>query len=217
MSTKGVIFDLDGTLADTLHDLTDAVNAGLVAVGFAARSLADVRGWIGEGLPILCRRAVDNAPGVDLDWMAAVVTDHYRNHRLDKTTLYPGIAELLDELTARRILLAILTNKPHEHTAPMADELFSRWSFIAVEGYREEGLRKPDPRGTLAIVARMRLDPAHVFFVGDSATDVHTALGAGVIPVGATWGYRSREEIAAAGVEYLIDHPSELLPILDAG
>ena len=214
MNVKGIIFDLDGTLADTLGDLTDAVNVGLEAFGFDDRSTSDVRSWIGEGLPILCRRAVGNAPHVPIDEMAAIVTRHYRQHRLDKTAPYPGVPELLDALTGRRIRMAILTNKPHEHTGPMADALFARWSFVAIEGYRDEGLRKPDPRAALDIVARMQLEPAQVMLVGDSATDVNTALNADIIPVGVTWGYRDRAELCVAGAAHMIDCPADLLELL---
>ena len=214
MSDKGVIFDLDGTLADTLPDLSDALNVGLKAFEFAERPPSDVRGWIGEGLPTLCSRAVGHATHVPIDEMAAIVTRQYRLHRLDKTTPFPGVAELLDALTRRRIPMAILSNKPHEHTGPMADALFGRWSFVAVEGYREEDRRKPDPQTAWEIVAKMQLEPAQVMLVGDSATDVDTALNAGLVPVGATWGYRGRPELIDAGAKYLIDHPKGLLPLI---
>ncbi len=214
MTDKGVIFDLDGTLADTLADLTDAVNVGLRAFGFAERPSCDVRGWIGEGLPTLCSRAVGPAGHVPIDEMAAIVTRYYREHRLDKTAPFPGVPGLLDALTERQVPMAILSNKPHEHTGPMAHALFGQWSFVAVQGYREEGWRKPDPRTALGIVARMQLEPGQVMLVGDSATDVNTALNAGLLPVGATWGYRSREELLASGTRHLVDRPEELLALI---
>lgn len=214
MTAGGVIFDFDGTLADTLADLTDAVNVGLRAFGFPERSLADVRGWIGEGLPILCCRAVGGDPRVPIEEMAAVVTSHYRKHRLDKTAPFPGVPEMLDALSARGVAMAILTNKPHEHTAPMVEALFGRWAFVAVEGYRQEQRRKPDPRAAWEIVAKMGLEPAHVLLVGDSATDILTARNAGLVSVGVTWGYRDRKELIRAGAARLIDHPVELLGLL---
>lgn len=210
---KGAIFDLDGTLADTLADLTDAVNTGLRAFGFSDRSESDIQGWIGEGLPTLCRRAIGDAPNVPIDELTAIVTEHYRAHRLDKTRPYPGIEAMLDALGGRNVPLAILSNKPHEHTVPIANALFGRWLFVAVEGYREEDRRKPDPRTALAIVAAMELEPAEVLFVGDSATDVRTALNAAAIPVAVTWGFRSRQALAEAGAAHLIDHPRDLLAL----
>jgi len=211
---QGIIFDFDGTLADTLADLTDAVNIGLRTLGLAERSASEVRGWVGDGLPILCRRAVGRAADVSVEEMAAVITQYYHEHRLDKTTLSPGISDLLDALTERGMPLAILSNKPHEHTKPMADALLGRWPFVAVEGCCEGTPRKPDPRAALEIVARMRLEPARVLVVGDSATDVATALNGHLVPVGATWGYRSRQELIEAGAHHLIDRASDLLALV---
>ena len=217
MRVRGVIFDFDGTLADTLPDIADAVNVGLERFGLPRRPYEDVRGWVGEGLPTLCERAL-RASGADvpLAEMVQVVTESYRAHRLDKTSPFPGIPELLDELTRRGIAICILTNKPHEHTTPMVQALFGRWAWHAVEGYREESRRKPDPRTTLEIVGRIGCERSEVLFVGDSFTDMHTAVNAGVVPVGATWGYRSRDELIAAGAAYLIDAPGELLGVIDA-
>lgn len=212
---RAVIFDLDGTLADTLPDLTDAVNHGLAAFGAPPRPAADIRDWIGEGLPVLCRRAIDAAGAkIAVEEMAPLVSTYYAKHRLDKSGPFPGIPELLDELTARSLLICVLSNKPHLHTAPMVNAMFDRWTFAAIEGYREESRKKPDPRTALEIVARLGLQPSQVMMVGDSFTDVATAVNAGLIPVGATWGYRSRDELIAAGAKHLINHPRDLLPLL---
>jgi phosphoglycolate phosphatase len=214
MPDHGVIFDFDGTLVDTLPDLTDAVNAGLEAFGLPTAPAERVRTWIGEGLPLLCRRAAGDAADVPIDEMATVVTRHYRAHRLDKTKLFPGMPELLDALVAREVSLAIVTNKPHEHTVAMVESLCARWSFVAVEGYREERLRKPDPTITRAVIDRMKLAPEGVLFVGDSATDIHTARSAGAAPVGVTWGYRDRDELLEAGAALLLDRPADLLGLV---
>ena len=211
MKGNGIIFDFDGTLADTLPDIADSVNAGLIALGLAARPYAEVRDWIGEGLPLLCRRAIRDADGVDLDEMVRVVTGHYRENRLNKVRPFDGVAALLDALVERNVPIAVLTNKPHEHTTPMMDALFSDWPFAAIEGYREESRRKPDPRAALEIVGRMGLSPGEVLMVGDSFTDMQTGVNAGLVPIGCTWGYRSRAELLDAGAHALIDHPGELL------
>lgn len=211
---KGLIFDLDGTLADTLADIADAVNAGLEAFGLPRRSNEDVRAWIGEGMPLLCQRAIAGREDVPLDEMIAVVRVHYRANRLNKVKLYPGVPELLDELVRRNILLAILTNKPHEHTEAMCAVLFARWPLVAVEGYRREEFRKPDPRVALSIVEKMGLTPGQVMLVGDSSTDMHTAKNAGLTAVGATWGYRARRELIDAGAKHLIDRADELRALL---
>lgn len=216
MNLRGIIFDLDGTLTDTLPDIAAAVNAGRASFGLAARSVSDIRQWIGEGLPILCRRALVDAPHVPVEPMIAFVSDYYADHQLDQSAPFHGIPELLDELTARGTPLAILSNKPHIHTVPMTQALLGRWAFVAVEGYRIEDRRKPDPRTALDIVTAMGLSPAEVALVGDSDTDMHTAVNAGLLPIGVTWGYRSREVIQAAGAVHLIDAPRDLLAYLCA-
>jgi phosphoglycolate phosphatase len=218
MSARGVIFDLDGTLADTLPDIADAVNEGLRAFGLPERPVSDIRNWIGEGMPTLCERTLASAGAteqVPLAELVTAVTSSYRARRLNKTAPFPGIPRLLDELARRRIPVGVLSNKPHEHTAPMVEALFAGApGFVAVEGYREEGRRKPDPRTALDIAAAMGLAPQEVILVGDSFTDMATAVNAGMVPVGATWGYRSRQELLDAGAGHLIDRPDELLALL---
>lgn len=214
MPVSGVIFDLDGTLVDTLPDIADAVNAGRRALGLADRPTSDVRLWIGEGLPTLCARAIADTPAAPFDEMIRVTSAYYAAHRMDKAALYPGIAELLDELTRRRIHLAVLSNKPHEHTAPMMAALFDRWTWAAVEGYRQEDRRKPDPRTAFDIIRAMELQAAQVMFVGDSDTDMRTAVNAGVLPVGVTWGYCDRDVVLSGGAKHLIDHPRQVFDLL---
>lgn len=211
--SRGVIFDFDGTLADTLPDIANAVNAGLTHFGLDAQPRSIVRDWIGEGLPNLCQRALGGADA-PLDEMIRVVTAHYRDHRLDETAPFAGIPEMLDELARRGVPIAILTNKPHDHTIAMTAKLFDRWKWAAVEGYRVEERRKPDPRTALEIIAAMNLAPEQVLMVGDSFTDMETGVNAGMIPVGVTWGYRARHELIDAGARHLMDAPGELLALL---
>jgi len=215
MSIRGVIFDFDGTLVDTLPDIADAVNEGLKTYGLPPQPAAQVRAWIGEGMPTLCRRAVQDAANVPIDEMAAKVTSFYREHRLEHVVLYPGVADLLDALTERGIHMAILSNKPHEHMGPMVEALLGRWSFLAVEGYHDEERRKPDPRIALAIVAKMNLEPRQVLMVGDSATDVKTGINAGLLPVGVPWGYRDRQELIDNGARHIVEQPDEIFHFLD--
>ena len=222
MRIKGVVFDLDGTLADTLLDLTDAVNVGLHRFGYPHRPASEVRLWIGNGLPTLCRLAItagrkpapEPPEETHIQQMAAAVTAHYREHRLDKTTPYPGIPVVLDALTDARVSMAVLSNKPHQHTAPMVEALFGRWRWIAIEGCRDDGQRKPDPQTTRMIIAQMRLEPGQTMIVGDSAVDVQTGLNAGMVTVGVTWGFRDRAELIDAGAHHIIDRPEDLLALI---
>src|SRR5690606_10923407 len=146
LRTQGVIFDLDGTIAHTLPDIAAAVNFGLRSFSLPEQPETQIRTWIGDGMPMLCQRALADQPSVFLPEMVERVTGYYREHRMDQAAPFEGIPELLDELTERGISLAVLSNKPHEHTVPMVEALFGRWRFVAVEGYREEARRKPDPR-----------------------------------------------------------------------
>ena len=221
MLVQGVVFDLDGTLADTLADLTDAVGVGLRQLGYPPRPAHEVRQWIGEGMMILCRRAIAAAapPGATADdqtvaAMAAAFTDHYRAHRLDKTVPYPGIPELLDALAARGLKLAVFSNKPHDHTVALMDALFDRWSWSVVEGSREDRPRKPDPAVGREVLALMGLQPRQVLMVGDSAIDVQTAKNVGAVAVGVTWGFRDRAELLAASADHIIDRPTDLLTLI---
>ncbi|MBP7936861.1 MAG: HAD family hydrolase [Phycisphaerae bacterium] len=222
MGIQGAIFDLDGTLANTLPDLTAAMNHTLGTLGKSPCSQEEVRRWVGEGLPTLCRRALSRSSpgGFDVPddamviQMAQLFTAYYRDHRLDKTRPYEGIPELLDELARRSIPMAVLSNKPHEHTWPMVEALFSRWSWVAVEGYRAEEYRKPDPRTALEIIARMGGQASRIALVGDSATDIQTGRNAGVVTVGAAWGFRDRPELVDAGADHVIDHPLDLVGYL---
>jgi len=188
MVVKGVIFDFDGTLADTLPDLTDAVNVGLAKFGYPPRSDREIRRWVGDGMPSLCARAIagcdeptDENPSREVLQLAEVVSDYYRRHRLDKTVPYQGIPAMLDALVERGLLLAVLSNKPHEHMGPMIEALFGRWPWLAVEGSGPGRPRKPDPTVAQSIIRRMGCSPSQVMFVGDSAADVATGRNAGMV------------------------------------
>lgn len=211
MTCRGVILDLDGTLADTLRDIAEAVNVALVEISCPLVPAESVRQFVGEGLPMLCRRALGDGHLHEVDRMVAIVAEQYRLHEIDHTALYPGVPELLDELTARRIPMAVLSNKPQDATRRMVAALCGRWSFLAVEGFRDEEHRKPDPRVALEIVARMRAAPLDVWMVGDSQTDIATARAAGLMAVAVTWGFRDRDALAALRPDCIIEHPSDLI------
>lgn len=207
----GLIFDLDGTLADTLDDITASLNHALSHVGLPQASRERVRPMIGEGLPMLLSRATGSSDPELIERMLPVYRSHYREHGLDRTRLYDGVFELLDALTQRGCPLAVLSNKPHDFTADICRVLLARWRFVAMDGFRDGGPRKPDPAAAIALAERLNRRCAEVFFVGDSAVDVRTALAAGMTPIGVTWGFRDRQELADAGAEHIIDLPIDLL------
>ncbi len=213
--SPGFIFDLDGTLADTLDDIAASLNHALARVALPAVPRERVRTMIGEGLPVLLARAAQSSDPDLIQRLLPIYRSHYRVHALDQTTLYDGMPEALDALTQRGCPLAVLSNKPHDFTTDMCRVLLARWKFVAMDGFRDGGPRKPDPAAAVALAQRLERDCRDVLFVGDSAVDVRTALGAGMTPIGVSWGFREREELTAAGVSRIIDHPSELLFLTD--
>lgn len=215
MPFDAVLFDLDGTLADTLDDIADAVNHALAREGLPTHPREAYRELVGEGVERLVERAV---PSDRPDLRAAVyagVRDHYLEHMLDKTVPYEGVPEMLDSLVGRGVPMAVLSNKPAPATERIVDELFGRWPFAAVIGQTPDEPHKPDPGAALRIARRLDVDPARCLYLGDTSTDMETAVAAGMFPVGALWGFRDKEELLAHGARALIEHPPDLLPLLD--
>jgi len=212
----GIIFDLDGTLADTLDDIAAALNAALRSLGRPEAPRDVVRTWVGDGLPTLCRRALPDVDVETLQRFIITALDAYRRHPLDHTVLYPGVRELLDELSRRGIPMSVLSNKPHELTVKTVAGLNIADHFRVVRGYVSEEEKKPSPIAALAIAGDWSLAPASVLFVGDSTADVATARAAAMVPVAVTWGFCSRDQLASAGATRFIDHPSQLVALLGA-
>lgn len=205
----GVLFDLDGTLCNTLGDIAYAANKALASVGRPAHPVEAYAEWVGWGLANLCKAALGQDEGDRFERFVEVAVAEYNKFPMERSRLYPGIAELLDELTKRGVPMGVASNKPHAFAVKIIDEMYARWSFARVEGYKDDVPRKPDPFGALAVAADMGLPPAEIALVGDSAIDIETALNAGMIPIGVSWGFRGAEELNRAA--RVIDHPLELL------
>ena len=198
--TRAVIFDLDGTLADSLGDIAAAMNRTLQAHGFPEHPVAAYRTFVGEGVRKLVERALPpGAEGVREAFLAAYQAD-YGDHLLDATGLFPGIPEVLDALQSAGIPVGVLSNKPELPTRQMVDALCGRWSLRAVFGERPGVPRKPDPTSALALADALGAPPESVAFVGDTGVDMLTARAASMRPVGVLWGFRPKE-VLASGVE----------------
>ena len=213
MPYKAVLFDLDGTLLDTLKDLADATNAALAELGLPGHPLEAYKQFVGDGLENLVRRAMRQEP-LDEALLARGIelTRHeYAGRWAEKTRPYPGIPDLLDGLGRRGIPMAVFSNKPDEFTRLCVTRLLAGWHFLAVQGATPELPRKPDPRGALAIAARMGVAPREVLYLGDTNTDMQTAVAAGMFPVGALWGFRTADELLAAGAAALAKTPTDVL------
>jgi phosphoglycolate phosphatase len=216
MSAKAVLFDLDGTLLNTLDDLADAVNRVLRAKGFPTHSQDAYRYFVGNGSLMLVTRALpENRRDhqMVLSCLEAFLRDYGQNWMV-KTKPYDGVPAMLDALTGRGLKLAILSNKKDDITKKTVRELLSRWSFDAVIGQRDEVPAKPDPAAALEITERFHLAAGEFIYVGDSAVDMKTAVAAGMFPVGALWGFRTSEELLAGGARALISRPMDLLDVL---
>ncbi len=214
----GVIFDLDGTLIDSLQDIAEAANATLIEQGLQPHPLSAYRYFVGEGVRVLMERAIpkDQQTPELLVQCIERFGYHYNRGWNVFTRPYSGIQELLDELQHRSVSTAVLSNKPDEFTQMCVKYFFPNHRFQAVLGQRTNLPRKPDPSGALWIQAQLALAPHQILFLGDTRIDILTARAAAMYPVGAAWGFRGRKELLQAGAECVLDHPLELLQSLDA-
>ena len=216
-TVRGVCFDLDGTLLDTLQDIADAANTVLQEHGCPPHPADAYRLMIGDGVNVLFQRALppDRRDPELIEQCVQGFRQAYARCWNVHTKPFPGIPELLDALTQRGLKLAVLSNKPHRHTRDCVAAFLGHWSFETVLGQRDDVPRKPDPAGAREAAAQMGLPPEQILYLGDTAVDMQTARAAGMLPVGALWGYRSAEELQQAGAETLIDEPQKLLDVLD--
>jgi phosphoglycolate phosphatase len=204
---RGVIFDLDGTLADSLEDIASAMNRTLAAHGFPVHPISAYRTFVGEGVRKLVERALPADREHLRDAFLAAYQADYAEHLLDATRLFPGIPEVLDGLSAAGIPMGVLSNKTDLPTRQMVEALCGRWKFGAVVGERPGVPRKPDPSSALALADALGAPPEAVAFVGDTSVDMLTARAASMRPVGVLWGFRPKEvlgcgvEAAATGLE----------------
>ena len=216
MNYKAVLFDLDGTLLDTLEDIANSMNAVLTSARFPAHPVEAYRGFIGEGIANLVRRALPEGCGDErtVQQHVADMVDEYGRRWANHTRPYPEIPELLHALTVRKFKMAVLSNKMDSFTRDMVKNLLADWQFEEVLGAQPSIPRKPDPAGALLISRQCGVRPEEFLYLGDSNTDMQTAVNAGMYPVGALWGFQSADQLLAAGAQKLIAKPLELLTLL---
>lgn len=217
MPYDAVIFDLDGTLLDTLDDLADSANAVLAAEGFATHEVFAYRHFVGDGVVELMRRALPEPRRGDealLERVVAGMREEYRGRWDVRTRPYPGVDDLLNELTDRGTKKAVLSNKPHDFTVLCVERLLSGWRFDAVQGVGDGVPPKPDPAGGRRVMEAMGIEPDRCLYVGDTDTDMRTARGLGLASAGVTWGFRDEPELRQAGATYIIHHPLEAVVLL---
>lgn len=212
---KLVIFDLDGTLLNTIADLAQSTNHALHALGYPTHDTSAYPFMVGNGINKLFERALpegEKAPENVLRVRAEFIP-YYNVHNADMSAPYPGIPELLEQLQARGILLAVASNKYQEATTKLIAHYFPGISFAAVLGQREGIPVKPDPAIVHDILKQARVAPEDVLYVGDSGVDMQTARHAGVEACGVTWGFRPRTELEEACPAHIVDKAEEILTI----
>jgi len=209
-----VMFDLDGTLADTLQDIANSANFALGKLGHAPIETPRFRYLAGQGLRNLMVAALGPDFAHQIDEGMAHFRGHYADHFIDHTKPFDGMGEVLDEMTARRLPMAVLSNKPHPATLLVMEKVFSRWRFASVVGHRPEAPLKPDPASALEIAASLGIAPARWMYVGDTRVDMETATRAGMFPVAVLWGFRDEAELSESGAKAIVREPRELLGLL---
>ena len=215
---KAVLFDLDGTLLDTLRDLADAMNQALQQMGFASHPVERYADFVGEGIYNEAYRALPQGhrDEATINECVELTRGFYKQNWNVHTDIYPGIAEMLDGLQQRGFPKSILSNKPDDFTNLIADRMLGKWEFDVVRGLRGNSRKKPDPSVAFEIAEKMGVKPEEFIYLGDMDTDMQTAKNAGMCPVGAGWGFRPREELIEHGARRILDKPQELLKMVDA-
>lgn len=216
MVYKAVLFDLDGTLLDTLEDVGNAANRVLTTQGFPTHPVEAYRYFIGDGAKMLVTKVLPKEQRTTemIEHCLALLREDYGKHWNIQTKPYDGVPEMLDVLEARGLKLAVLSNKPDELAKQCVRELLPKWHFDMVLGLRDEVPRKPDPCGALEVAETLHLSPKEFLYLGDTAIDMQTAVAAGMFPVGVLWGFREQRELEENGAQILIERPLDILTIL---
>ena len=213
MTYKAAIFDLDGTLIDSLRDLAESANTVLCEHGFPEHDLDSYRYFVGNGMKKLMERCLPEDKAADEAFVARAVArckEIYTAHTLDHTKPYDGILPMLERLREMGIPMGICTNKPQAAAVPIVARLFPEGLFQSVVGDTEGTPPKPDPTKVLHMAAEFHLAPEEIAYFGDSSVDMDTAQNGGLLPVGVLWGFRPKEELVEHGAKILLATPDEL-------
>ncbi|WP_269225175.1 HAD family hydrolase [Flavobacterium eburneipallidum] len=215
MKFKGIIFDLDGTLVDSLEDIADAMNEVLQSLNFPTHNYDTYQYFIGSGLRNLVSKALPatNNDENQIDSCYVSMIEVYSNACANKTKPYAGIIELLDYLINENIKLSVFSNKADALTKEITMALFPNY-FDPIVGLSVESNKKPNPIEAIAISEKWKLNPEDIIFVGDSGIDMQTATNANMCAVGVNWGYRPEEELITYGAKYILKHPLDLIAVL---
>ncbi len=216
MKFKGIIFDLDGTLVNSLEDIADAMNRVLLNLNYPTHSYETYQYFIGSGLRNLVSKALPSLHNDDkhIDHCYQLMIEEYSTNCTRKTKPYNGISELLDYLVSNNIKLSVFSNKADALTKEITTAIFPNY-FEQIVGLTTEELKKPNPSKAIEISKKLGLKTEEIIFVGDSGIDMQTATNANMHAVGVSWGYRPEKELIAQGAKLILNHPSDLIQILE--
>ena len=211
MKYKAVIFDLDGTLLNTLSDLADSANHVLSELSLPIHDYESYKYFVGNGIPKLIERCLP-ADRQELHSKAlSMFSEYYALHSKDKTAPYDDIKELLGTLSEKGLKLGVITNKAHDIAVKVVEEYFGRDIFGRIRGLDDSIKAKPDPSGALSVMECLGVTPSDVLYIGDSGVDMQTAKNAGFTPLGVLWGFRKKDELIENGAKYIAQKPLDIL------
>lgn len=215
MKEKAIIFDLDGTLIDSLTDIALCANEVLKEFNYPTHSIEDYKKFVGGGALFLMNNcSPDNCSEEEVYKLFKKFKEVYDTAVYSNTKPYEGVYKLLDDLAKTNIKIGILSNKPHEFTLKYVKKFFDKYNMQEVHGQKEEVPKKPHPRGAINIANSFNIDCENIYFVGDSDVDMQTAKNAKMIAVGVEWGFRGVEELKENGADYIVDTPQDILSLL---
>ncbi len=211
---KAVIFDLDGTLSDSIQSIKYSGDKTMEAFGYGPFSVEQYKYFVGDGAANLVRRALaagGDSGLVHFEEAYALYREIFKENCMFRVRPYEGIPELLATLKAQEVKIAVLSNKPHAETVNVIETLFGSSCFDRIQGQKENVAIKPSPEGVFQILEQFGVEASDVVYLGDTATDMKTGRNAGIFTVGALWGFRERQELEEGGADAIIEHPLELL------
>ena len=213
---KAVLFDLDGTLVNSLADLADSTNFALKELGFPPHETEEYKYLVGDGIPKLIERALPEGEKTEgnCNKCLELFMERYREHYFDKTDSYDGIKELLRNLKKQGLKIAVISNKAQEMAQKVVDKVFGD-IFDAVAGKREGYKTKPDPTLTLEVIKELGVTPESCVLIGDSGMDMAAAVNGKVTGIGVLWGFRTETELRQNGADYIADTPAQILNIIE--
>lgn len=211
---KLCIFDMDGTVVNSIGDIAAALNRALEKMGYPTHKEDRYYKMVGDGMAVLCRRAIEGAPEEEVQKLIALYDADYKNNCCERSYIYEGMSDAIKRLKEEGVRCAILSNKPHLQLMEIAKVLFEDDMFDEILGHTPQFPPKPDPSSLIYLMNKMGYDSEDVVFVGDSNVDIRLGKAADVFTVGVTWGFRGEEELRAEGVDAIVNTAEELYNII---